>query len=194
MNEYIKLLTEIDIVSFLLAFFTIAAAIVTGRDLMERLCAALGIKLTYLEEKRKMQECQTTVKQELKDIVERQDRFEREHRENMEMREEFNKEILGAMSSLKDDFKNLSEEIDRREAEKRFKKLRFDILNMADRLCKSESITNEMILQVLDECNEYTTISHKYNFENDRVTVSMKIIKKKYEQLMLEGKVISEAD
>lgn len=190
-NEYIKLLAEIDYISFLLAFFTLIAAIVAGKNLLEKFCDIVGIELKYIKEKKEIKECQTTVKKELQDIVERQDRFEKEHRENMEKREEFNKEVLDSMNSLKYDFKILSDTIDRREAEKRFKKLRFDILNMADRLCRAESVTAEMLAQVMDECSEYEQLSKEYKFKNNRVNISIGVIQKKYEEFLLAGKIIS---
>ena len=190
MNEYIQTLATIDYVSFLLAFFTIAGAIVAGKTILEKFCDVVGIKLTYLEEKRKMQECQTTVKQELKDIVDRQDRFEKEHRENMEKREEFNKEILDAMQSLKNDIDILDKTIERREAEKQFKKLRYDILNFADRIVKSEQISAELIDQVFSEIILYHDMVEKYEFENGKVDVSIKVIQKKYQELLMSGKVI----
>lgn len=190
MNQHLGNLLAINYVDLLLALGTIIVGFVAIKKALEEFCQTFGIKLRYVEEKKEMHKCQTEVKTSLRELEERQDRFEKQHEENIKVRDEFNKEMIGCINELKEDIVNLRQEIEYREAEKRFKKLRFDLLNFASRIAQSEEITGELISQVNHEITEYEELVEQYNFKNNRVNASIKIIQEKYEQLLREGKIL----
>ena len=190
MNQHLANLLAINYVDLLLALGTIIVGFVAIKKALEEFCQAFGIRLRYVEEKKEMQKCQTEVKTSLRELEERQNRFEKQHEENIKARDEFNKEMIGCINELKEDIINLRQEIEYREAEKRFKKLRFDLLNFASRIAQSEEITGELISQVNHEITEYEELVEQYKFKNNRVNASIKIIQEKYEQLLREGKII----
>ena len=190
MNQHLANLLAINYVDLLLALGTIVVGFVAIKKALEEFCQTFGIKLRYVEEKKEMQKCQTEVKTRLAELNDRQDKFEKQHEENIKARDEFSKEMIGCINELKEDIINLRQEIEYREAEKRFKKLRFDLLNFASRIAQSEEITGELISQVNHEITEYEELVEQYKFKNNRVNASIKIIQEKYEQLLREGKII----
>ena len=190
MNQHLANLLAINYVDLLLALGTIIVGFVAIKKALEEFCQAFGIRLRYVDEKEEMRKCQTEVKTRLGELNDRQDKFEKQHEENIKARDEFNKEMIGCINELKEDIINLRQEIEYREAEKRFKKLRFDLLNFASRIAQSEEITGELISQVNHEITEYEELVEQYKFKNNRVNASIKIIQEKYEQLLREGKII----
>ena len=190
MNQHLANLLAINYVDLLLALGTIVVGFVAIKKALEEFCQAFGIRLRYVEEKEEMKKCQTEVKTRLAELNDRQDKFEKQHEENIKARDEFSKEMIGCINELKEDIINLRQEIEYREAEKRFKKLRFDLLNFASRIAQSEEITGELISQVNHEITEYEELVEQYKFKNNRVNASIKIIQEKYEQLLREGKII----
>ena len=188
MKEILELLS-LDYVAFFAALLTVVIGFIALKELVEKFCRTFGIKLRYIEEKREMQKCQTDVKASLARLQERQDAFERQHKENMASREKYNKKVMACINALKEDIDEMRAETERREAQKRFKKLRYDLLNYADKIINAEQVTAEMITEIFDEIDEYHTISKKYEFENGRVDVSISVIKAKYEELLKSGKV-----
>ena len=190
MNQHLANLLAINYVDLLLALGTIVVGFVAIKKALEEFCQTFGIKLRYVEEKKEMHKCQTEVKTRLAELNDRQDKFEKQHEENIKARDEFSKEMIGCINELKEDIINLRQEIEYREAEKRFKKLRFDLLNFASRIAQSEEITGELISQVNHEITEYEELVEQYKFKNNRVNASIKIIQEKYEQLLREGKII----
>lgn len=190
MNQHLMNLMSIDYVSLLLALGTVVVGFVAIKKAIEEFCQTFGIELKYLREKREQRECQTEVKSRLAELSARQDKFEHQHEENIKVRDEFNNKIMKCINDLKADIVDMRDEIEYREAEKRFKKLRFDLLNFASRIAQSEEITGELISQVNHEITEYEELVEQYNFKNNRVNTSIKIIQEKYEQLLREGKIL----
>ena len=103
--------------------------------------------------------------------------------------EQFTAYLMNILNDLKADIVDMRDEIEIREAEKRFKKLRYDILNFANQIASAQQISAEMIDQIFDECGEYEKLSESYGFKNDRVNVSMSVIKSRYEELLKEGRI-----
>ena len=189
MNQHLINMLSIDYVSLLLALGTVVVGFVAIKEAVEKFCKTFGIHLAYLDEKAEMRRCQVEVKASLKELKERQDLFEKQHEENIAVRDKFNQEIIDRVQELKDDIIEMDRRIEKREAEKRFKKLRYDILNFANAISNMNTISNEMIQQIFDECSEYENLSGEYGFKNDRVNVSISVIKDKYEELLREGKI-----
>lgn len=189
MSQHLINLMSIDYVSLLLALGTIIVGFVAIKKALEEFCQTFGIKLRYIEEKKEMHKCQTEVKTSLRELEERQDRFEKQYEENIKVRDKFNKEIMDCINELKADIVDMRDEMEIREAEKRFKKLRYDILNFANQIVSAQQISAEMIDQIFEECAEYEKISEGYGFKNDRVNVSMSVIRSKYEELLKEGRI-----
>ena len=189
MNQHLLNIMSIDYVSLLLALGTIVVGFVAIKKALEEFCQTFGIELKYIREKREQMECQTEVKSKLAELNERQDKFEHQHEESIKARDKFNKEIIECINDLIADLVDMRDEIEIREAEKRFKKLRYDILNFANQIASAQQISAEMIDQIFDECNEYEKLSEDFGFKNDRVNVSMSVIKSKYEELLKEGRI-----
>ena len=194
MNQHLINLMSIDYFSLLLALGTVMIGFTAIKKGVEEFCKTFGIRLRYLEEKQEMKSCQTEVKTRLAELSSRQDKFEHQHEENIKARDKFNNKMIECINELKEDIINLRQEIEYREAEKRFKKLRFDLLNFASRIAQSEEITGELISQVNHEITEYEDLVKQYDFKNNRVNASIKIIQEKYEQLLREGKIIIGGD
>ena len=189
MNQHLINLFAINYVDLALALATIVIGFVAIKKAVEEFCQTFGIKLRYLEEKQEMKKCQTEVKTRLAELGLRQDKFEKQHGDNVKARDKFNKEIMERIDALHKDIDAMREEIDRREAQKRFKKLRYDLLNFSDKIVRCESVSAEMISEIYDEIELYENLSKEYGFENGRVNVSISVIQQKYEELLKNGKV-----
>lgn len=189
MNQHLINLFAINYVDLALALATIVIGFVAIKKAVEEFCQTFGIKLRYLEEKQEMKKCQTEVKIRLAELGLRQDKFEKQHEDNIKARDKFNKEIMERIDALHKDIDAMREEIDRREAQKRFKKLRYDLLNFSDKIVRCESVSAEMISEIYDEIELYENLSKEYGFENGRVNVSISVIQQKYEELLKNGKV-----
>jgi len=121
-----------------------------------------------------------TKKQSVLEAIQNSDRSERKA---------FERETTDAIKTIHDDIKKLSEEIDYREAEKKFDKLRMDILDSADRISKSGSVSAEYINNVYDLIEKYEDMCEKYRFSNNKINDSIEVIRHKYKQLQEEGKI-----
>lgn len=189
MNQHLINLMSIDYFSLLLALGTVMIGFTAIKKGVEEFCKTFGIRLRYLEEKQEMKSCQTEVKTRLAELSARQDKFEHQHEENIKARDKFNNKMIECINDIKADIVDMRDEIEIREAEKRFKKLRYDILNFANQAVSAKQISAEMIDQIFEECGEYEKLSKDYGFKNDRVNVSVSVIKSKYEELLKEGKI-----
>lgn len=194
MNEYIVDLLSIDYFSLISAIVIIMGAIIALKELFEKFCNIAGIEFSWIKAKREMKECQLTVKKELADLKERQDKFEREHRENIEKRDQFNKEIIAAINMIKDSIVDFKADIERKEAEKKFEKLRDDIINFANELSNRESISEELIENIYKKINMYESIHKQYEFENNQAPVSIEVIKQKYQEMLKNGQIKKRED
>ena len=173
MNQHLTNLLAINYIDLLFALSTIIVGFVAIKKALEEFCRTFGIELTYQKRRREQEECQHEVKTKLSELSNRQDKFEHQHEENIKARDSFNKKMMECINELKEDIINLRQEIEYREAEKRFKKLRFDLLNFASRIAQSEEITGELISQVNHEITEYEDL----------------VKQSKYEELLKEGKI-----
>jgi hypothetical protein len=192
MSEYILKMASIDYLTLLTSIAIIVVGSVAIKEGIERFCNMVGIEFSWIREKRDREAREKKMEEELDNLTERQWELEELHKQDIESRDEFNKTIVESIASVKDDIASLARHIDVKEAEKRFKKLRFDILNFADRISKSEQISAELIDQIFREISEYEELSNKYKFSNNRVNSSVKVIQAKYEELLLLGKIIKE--
>lgn len=194
MEEYIIKLASIDFVSLLSALSIIIVATVVIKEAIEKFCKVVGIEFAWIRRQKERAEYEEKVKTDLDTLSKRQTELENLHNEAMEARTNFNRTVLESIDSLKNDISSLADHIDKREAEKRFKKLRFDILNFADKISKSESITAELIEQVFDEISDYENLVESYNFKNNRVNTSIAVIQAKYQELLMQGKIVKGDD
>lgn len=194
MNEYIMDLASIDYLSLITSVVIIMGAVIALKELLERFCNTVGIELYWVREKRELKNCQETVKKELADLKERQYRFEQEHRENIEKRNEFNEQIISAINMIKDSIVDFKAEIERKEAEKKFEKLRDDIINFANELSMRESVSHELIANIYKKINYYEKLHKDYNFENNQAPVSIEVIKQKYQEMLKNGHVTKEGE
>ena len=194
MNEYILDLTSIDYFSLISAVIIIMGAIVAVKELFEKFCHVAGIEFSWIKAKNEMRECQTAVKRELAELQERQSNFEEEHRENIKKRNEFNQEIITSIGEIKEEITKMNIEIDRREALKKFEKLRDDILNFANELPTRATISEELISNVYSKINQYNILHDKYKFENSQAPVSIDVIKQRYHEMLKEGKITKKGE
>ena len=192
MNGKIIELMSIDYPSFLAAMVTIIAGFLAIKEILERFCKAVGIEFSWIKSRRETQECQQTIKHDLEELAKRQRELKEERKRDMDERARFDNEIKKCIEGIKQEIADLGEHIEKREAEKRFKKLRFDILNFADRISKSESISSELVEQVFDEIQDYENLVSEYEFKNNRVNASIVVIQQKYQELLMQGKVFKE--
>ena len=194
MNDYIFQLAQIDYISLLSAVAIIMVATVVIKEGIEKFCNTVGLEFSWIRARRERSECEQKIREDLEALKQRQEMFETEHKENVKAWDKFNKEVMDCIEGLKNEIKALGDHIEKREAEKRFKKLRYDILNFADRITKSESITAELVEQVFDEIQDYENLVEAYDFKNNRVNASMAVIQARYQELLMQGKIIKEDD
>ena len=189
MNEYILDLTSIDYFSLISAIIIIMGAIVATKELIEKFCRIAGIEFSWIKAKNEMRECQTAVKRELAELQERQSKFEEEHEESMKKRNEFNKEIIASIVAIKNEITKMNEDIERREALKKFEKLRDDILDFANDLPNRTTVSEELITNIYNKINMYNRLHNEYKFENSQAPVSIEVIKQRYQEMLKDGKI-----
>lgn len=189
MNEYIVDLASIDYLSLITSVVIIMGAVVALKELLERFCNAVGIELYWVREKRELKNCQETVKKELADLKERQDRFEQEHRINIEKRNEFNEQIISAINMIKDSIVDFKADIERKEAEKKFEKLRDDIVSFANELALRDTVSSELMENIYRKIVAYESLHEEFGFKNNQAPVSIKAIEQKYQEMILSGHI-----
>lgn len=194
MEEYVMKLATIDYFSLVSTIVIIMVALVALKELLEKFCKMVGIEFSWIRNKRERLEFEAKTFEELETLANRQEELERLRRIDAENREKFNKNMEDNMESLKDDILSLSKSIELREAKKTFKKLRFDILDFADRIARTNGINSEYVEQIYSEIETYRELEKQYGFENGQASASIAVIQKKYEELLLEGKIIKGDD
>ena len=189
MNEYITDLASIDYLSLLTSAVIVMSAILALKSLVEKFCDAVGIEFSWIKEKREMRECQTTIKKRLKDLQEKQDRFEKQHKENVKKRNEYNEKIMSSIESLQKSIISLEEEMKVREAKNKFERLRDDIVNFANELASRDTVSSELMENYFKKIGKYESLSHEYHFKNNQAPVSIEVIKMKYQDMLLKGQI-----
>lgn len=192
MNDYIFKMASIDYLSLLTAIGIIVIGSVAVKEAFVRFCNMLGLEFSWIRAKRERDIRDKKVEEELRELAIRQKELEVLRMQDIESRDEFNKTIVNNIESVRDEILSLDKCIALREAEKRFKKLRFDILNFADRISKSEQISAELIDQIFEEISEYEDLARTYGFKNNRVNASIAVIHAKYQELLMLGKIVKE--
>jgi len=189
MVEYIQDLASIDYLSLLTSAVIVMSAILALKSLVEKFCDAVGIEFSWIKEKREMRECQTTIKKRLKDLQEKQDRFEKQHEENVKTRNEYNEKIMSSIESLQKSIISLEEEMKMREAKNKFERLRDDIVNFANELASRDTVSSELMENYFKKIGKYESLSHEYHFKNNQAPVSIEVIKMKYQDMLLKGQI-----
>lgn len=189
MNEYIKDLASIDYLSLITSVVIIMGAVVALKELLERFCNAVGIELYWVREKRELKNCQETVKKELTELKERQDRFEQEHKINIEKRNQFIEQIITAINTIKDSIVDFKSDIERKEAEKKFEKLRDDIVSFANELALRDTVSSELMENIYRKIVAYESLHEEFGFKNNQAPVSIKAIEQKYQEMILSGHI-----
>ena len=189
MNEYIMDLMSIDYISLLSAIVVIMAAVIALKELLEKFCNAVGIEFSWIKAKNDMKECQTTIKRELADLRERQDRFEQEHKINIEKRNQFNEQIISSINMIKDSIVDFKSDIERKEAEKKFEKLRDDIVSFANELALRDTVSAELMENIYRKIVAYESLHEEFGFKNNQAPVSIKAIEQKYQEMILSGHI-----
>ena len=194
MNEYIKDLVTIDYLSLITSVVIIMGAVVALKELLERFCNTVGIELYWVREKRELKDCQETVKKELADLRERQDRFEQEHKISIERRNQFNEQIISSINMIKDSIVDFKADIERKEAEKKFEKLRDDIVSFANELALRDTVSAELMENIYRKIVAYESLHEEFGFKNNQAQVSIKAIEQKYQEMILNGHIINKEE
>lgn len=194
MNEYIKDLASIDYLSLITSVVIIMGAVVALKELLERFCNTIGIELYWVREKRELKDCQETVKKELADLRERQDRFEQEHKINIEKRNQFNKQIISSINMIKDSIIDFKADVERKEAEKKFEKLRDDIVGFANELALRDTVSAELMENIYRKIVAYESLHEEFGFKNNQAQVSIKAIEQKYQEMILNGHITNKEE
>lgn len=190
MNDYITQLASLHWLDLLTAVGVIVVGSVGIKEALVKFCDSFDIQFGFIKERKEMKECQDTVKKELKNLSDRQTIFEKEHKRNIEVRDAFNKEVMGCITELKNDISNLSQEMERREAEKKFEKLRDDIIKAANELSTKSQVSGEYISYIYGKINTYESIHEKYGFTNNQAPASIAAITAKYQEMLARGQII----
>ena len=194
MNEYIVDLMSIDYFSLISAIVIIMGAIIALKELFEKFCGIVGIEFAWIKAKNEMKECQITVKKELANLQDRQDKFEKEHKVNIAKRNEFNGQIIESIKEIKEEIYDLNKSIERREAEKKFEKLRDDIVKFANELAMMETVSSELMENIYRKIGAYETLHEEFGFKNNQAPVSIKAIEQKYQEMILSGHITNKEE
>lgn len=194
MNEYIKDLASIDYLSLITSVVIIMGAVVALKELLERFCNTVGIELYWVREKRELKDCQETVKKELVDLRERQDKFEQEHKISIERRNQFNEQIISSINMIKDSIVDFKADVERKEAEKKFEKLRDDIVSFANELALRDTVSAELMENIYRKIVAYESLHEEFGFKNNQAQVSIKAIEQKYQEMILSGHITSKEE
>lgn len=194
MKEYVAELLTINYFEFIMALVTVIVGFVVIKEALERFAKALGIEFKWVREKREQQECQTTVKSAVTELLDRQTKLEERENHEEKTREETDRLIIESIQDIKSDIEKLGDSIREREAKRRFKKIRYDLLNFANKISESERVSAELIRQVYREIHEYEYLVHTHGFKNNQVNASIDIITKKYQDMVLNGQIVSHDD
>lgn len=188
MNQHLIDMLSIDYAALLLSLGTIVVGGLAIKEVLEKFCKAFGIRLKYVEEREEAKRCQTEVKSRLRDLAKKQGKLEELREKDVEASKKTDKEIMNIVYSLKQDIQMLSYDMEVREAEARFKKLRFNICNFAVRVSSDEEeISADLIKNMYSEINEYEELTEKYKFKNNRVNDSIEKITQKYHEMLDQG-------
>lgn len=194
MKEYVAELLTINYFEFIMALVTVIVGFVVIKEALERFAKALGIEFKWVREKREQQECQTTVKSAVTELLDRQTKLEERENHEEKTREETDRLIIESIQDIKSDIEKLGDSIREREAKRRFKKIRYDLLNFANKISESERVSAELIRQVYREIHEYEYLVRTHGFKNNQVNASIDVITKKYQDMVLNGQIISNDD
>lgn len=185
MNQHLVDMLSIDYAALLLSLGTIIVGGIAIKETLEKFCKTFGIKLKYIEEKEEAKKCQTEVKSGLKELTARQTKLEQLREKDVADSRKKDEEIVGLVNSLQSNIQNLAHDIEYREAEARFKKLRYDICNFAVRISRNpEDASVDLIKNLYEEITEYESLTEKYSFKNNRVNDSIEKIKNKYHEML----------
>lgn len=194
MNEYIKDLASIDYLSLITSVVIIMGAVVALKELLERFCNTVGIELYWVREKRELKNCQESVKKELADLRERQDKFEQEHKINIEKRNQFNEQIISSINMIKDSIVDFKSDVERKEAEKKFEKFRDDIVSFANELALRDTVSAELMENIYRKIVAYESLREEFGFKNNQAPVSIKAIEQKYQEMILNGHITNKEE
>ena len=189
MENYLPQLLSIDYINLLSAVAIIMAATIAIKELIEKFCKATGIEFAWIRSNRERRECERKIRDDLDAITERQKDLEERYINAVKSRDKFNTEIIDNMQLLKEKIISLSETMERREAEKRFEKLRDDILTFANELSSKTHISEEYISNVYHKINEYEKLHEQYEFQNNQAPASIAAITVKYQEMLLNGQI-----
>lgn len=194
MNDYLTQLLSIDYISLLSAVAIIMGATVAIKELIEKFCKATGIEFAWIRSNRERQESEKKIREDLEVITRRQKDLEEQHANDVKSRDKFNQEIIDNMELLKEKITSLSETMERREAEKRFERLRDDILTFANELSSRTHISEEYISNIYRKINEYEKLHDQYDFQNNQAPASIAAITVKYQEMLLNGQITKDDD
>lgn len=183
---------SINYVDFLLALITVVVGMTATKELLEKFCKAFGIEFSWIRQNRERSECEKKIKADLDAIRERQKTLEVQQEKDRIIREEFNKSVIESISALRVNLDDLSNSIERREAEKKFEKLRDDILSFANQLSSQDTINDELISHIYNKINTYEELQEKYKFQNNQTPASIAAITARYQQMLINGQVEKE--
>ena len=162
------------------------------KELLERFCKAFGVEFSWIRENRERSECEKRIKADLEIISEKEKVLETQRENDRIIRDKFNKDIMDSMEMLQNNLNSLSDSIERREAEKKFERLRDDILGFANQLSSKDTITDELISHIYKKINTYEELQNKYKFQNNQTPASIAAITARYQQMLINGQVEEE--
>lgn len=180
---------SVNYVDFLFALITVVVGMTAIKELLEKFCKAFGVEFSWIRANRERSECEKNIKSNLEIITQKQKELESQQEKDRINREKFNQEMIAAMDALKSELNSLSDSIERREAEKKFEKLRDDILNFANQLSAKETISDELITHIYKKINMYEELQEKYKFQNNQTPASIAAITARYQQMLINGQV-----
>ena len=185
-------LFSLNYLDSLLAIITIIIGSVALKEALERFCKTFGIELAWIRKRQEQEEREKRIDEKLNILEKKQRELEEMESAESVLREEYDQKIITAIDTLQDNLTALGKDIETREAERQFKKLRYDILNFANQITLKTEVSTELISQVYREIHEYESLVEDYGFKNNQVDASVGVITKKYQEMLIQGKILTE--
>ena len=190
MNQALMDLLTLNYFDSLLAFGTIVVGSVIIKEAIEKFCTTFGIEFAWIRKRKERDEREQRIDEKLALLEKKQKELEEMEENETKMREEYDQKIIDALEGLQKNLRDLRDDIEKREAERQFKKLRYDILNFANQITLKSEVSAELISQVYREIHEYETLVKEYGFKNNQVNASVDVITRKYQEMLLQGKIV----
>lgn len=186
MTESLEALSSIDYWGFCVSLSIVICAFLAIKMGIEKLGEQIGWEVPWLKNKR--------IQKELSEAVVGLQKEVNQHKENRihdrEQSQKIQKELVDGITALANKIDDLQDKIHQNELEKKIDKLRSEIINFATALKnKNYKPSLDHYQEIFRKYDEYERILEENNMTNGLCAISIKLIRKRYEEDLLNGEL-----